>query len=457
MNEKHMTSASPRSSLAVILAAGEGTRMKSDTPKVLHSIGGRSMLGHVIGSVRAAGIDAIAVVIGPGRDDVAAEVKRAAPEARIFVQTERLGTAHALLAARDALEAGVDDLLVLFADTPLIRPETLTALRGRLAEGQTVTALGFEAVHPMGYGRLVTSGASLNAIREHKDASEAERAITLCNSGLMAIDGRKALALVSAIGNANVQREYYLTDIVEEARKQHLPTGFEVAPEDEVMGVNDRVQLAAAEAVLQTRLRRKAMLGGATLVAPETVFLSHDTVIGRDVMIEPHVVCGPGVVIGDGVLVHAFCHLEQAQIHTGAQIGPFARMRPGADVGPEAKIGNFVELKNAVIGPGAKISHLSYIGDADVGARANIGAGTITCNYDGFFKYRTVIGEEAFVGANSSLVAPIVIGAGAYVGSGSVITKEVSADSLAVARGKQIERSGWAEAFRTASKAKKGR
>jgi bifunctional UDP-N-acetylglucosamine pyrophosphorylase/glucosamine-1-phosphate N-acetyltransferase len=446
----------PRKALAVVLAAGEGTRMKSDTAKVLHAVAGRSMLAHVLASVAAANVADVAVVVGPGREDVRAEAQKLAPHSQVFVQTERLGTAHAVLAAQEAIAAGYDDLIVLFADTPLVTGETIHALRVAMADGASVAALGFMADNPFGYGRLLQDDAGrLIAIREEKDASEAERAIRLSNAGLMAIDGRRALDLLGRIGAENANGEYYLTDIVELARADGLETRVVVADETEVLGVNDRIQLAQAEAVLQTRLRRAAMAAGVTMIAPETVFFSHDTLLGRDVLIEPHVVFGPGVTVGDGVVIHAFSHLEGATIGPMATIGPYARLRPGARLADKAKVGNFVEIKNADIAQGAKVNHLTYIGDADIGANANIGAGTITCNYDGFFKYRTVIGANAFIGSNSALVAPVTIGAGAYVGSGSVVTKNVADDALAVARGRQMEISGWAQNFRAMQTAKK--
>lgn len=430
--------------------------MKSGRAKVLHEVAGRSMLAHVLASVAAAGVDNVAVVVGPDRDDVSAETQRIASHAGVFVQNERLGTAHAVVAARAALDAGYDDLIVLFADTPLVTGATISALRNALAAGAGVAALGFEAADPFGYGRLLQDAdGRLAAIREEKDASAAERAIRLCNAGLMAIDGRRAPDLLARIGNDNAKGEYYLTDVVELARALGLATQIVVADETEVLGVNDRVQLARAEAVLQARLRRAAMISGATLVAPETVFLSFDTMLGRDVLVEPHVVFGPGVVVGDGAVIHAFSHIEGARIGAGATIGPYARLRPGAQLAEKAKVGNFVEIKNARVAAGAKVNHLAYIGDADIGANANIGAGTITCNYDGFFKYRTVIGENAFIGSNSALVAPVTVGAGAYVGSGSVVTKDVPADALTLARGRQIEKGGWAQAFRAAQRAKK--
>lgn len=429
--------------------------MKSARPKVLHEMAGRSLLGHALAAVAEAGADAVVVVIGPDRPDVAAEVKKRAPHAAIAVQAERRGTAHAVLAARESLALGHDDVIVAFADTPLVRPATFVALRQALHDGAAVAALGFEARDPNGYGRFVTRDGELKAIVEHKDADAATRALTLCNAGLMALDGRKALAILEAIGNANAQSEYYLTDAVAVARSQRLRTVALTAPEAEVQGVNDRAQLAGVEADFQRRKRLEVMAAGATLIAPETVFFSHDTVVGRDVLIEPNVVFGPGVSIADGAVIHAFSHLEGASVGPGATIGPYARLRPGADLARGAKVGNFVEIKAAAIGEGAKVNHLTYIGDAEVGAGANIGAGTITCNYDGFFKSKTIIGEGAFIGSNSALVAPVTIGAGAYVGSGSVITRNVAPDALAVARGRQIEREGWAASFRAAAKARK--
>lgn len=440
----------PRRLVAIILAAGEGTRMRSAKPKVLHTVAGRPMLGHVL--MAAAEAERVIVVVGPGRDDVAAYAKTVRPDVTITVQTERRGTAHAVLAAEsalaDAAAAGFEDLVVLFADTPLVTETTITNLRGALAQGCTVAALGFEAIDPTGYGRLIMDGATLTAIREHKDASEAERAVTLCNAGLMAIDAQKALGLLKRVDNANAQKEFYLTDVVALAREDGDKTGAVFAAEDEVMGVNDRVQLADAEAAMQARLRDKAMRDGATLIAPETVFFWADTKLGRDVMVEPHVVFGPNVTVADNATIHAFSHIEGAAIGEAAQIGPFARIRPGSDIAARGKIGNFVETKNAKIGIGAKVNHLSYIGDATIGANANIGAGTITCNYDGFGKFKTEIGANAFIGSNSSLVAPVKIADGAFVGSGSVITEDVPADALAVARGRQVVRDGWAKRFR---------
>jgi bifunctional UDP-N-acetylglucosamine pyrophosphorylase/glucosamine-1-phosphate N-acetyltransferase len=451
-----MTNPPPSSAhcLAVILAAGEGTRMKSARPKVLHEVAGRSMLAHVLAGVAQAGAGRLAVVVGPDRADVSAEVRRLAPDAQVFEQRERLGTAHAALCARPALAQGCDELLVVFADTPLIRPDTYAALRAALREGASVAVLGFEARDPTGYGRLLREGAELVAIREHKDASAAERAVTLCNAGVMAIAGAQALALLERVGNDNAQKEFYLTDVVALARAAGDKAVVVLAPEDEVMGVNDRVQLASAEAAMQTRLREAAMRAGVTMIAPQTVFLSWDTQLARDVLIEPHVFFGPGVSVGEGAVIHASSHLAQASVGPGATIGPFARLRPGARIGASAKIGNFVEIKAADIGEGAAVSHLTYLGDATVGARANIGAGTITCNYDGFDKFRTHIGAGAFIGSNSALVAPVTIGDGAYVGSGSVVTQSVAPDSLAIARGRQVEKPGWAQDFRRSHEGK---
>jgi bifunctional UDP-N-acetylglucosamine pyrophosphorylase/glucosamine-1-phosphate N-acetyltransferase len=360
-----------------------------------------------------------------------------------------------VLAARAAIAVGADVILVLFADTPLLRPETLQRMRAPLAEGAAVAVLGFRAADPTGYGRLLVEGGALLAIREDKDATAAERAVDLCNAGVMALAGGEALALLEAVGSDNAKGEFYLTDVVALARARGLAAVALEADEAEVQGVNDRAQLAAVEAALQQRLRAAAMAGGATLVAPETVFLAMDTVLGRDVVVEPNVVFAAGVTVGEGVHIRAFSHLDGAKVAAGAIVGPYARLRPGADIGPGAHIGNFVEIKNATVGAGAKINHLTYVGDARVGAAANLGAGTITCNYDGFGKFTTEIGAGAFIGSNSALVAPVTIGAGAYIGSGSVVTDDVPADALALGRGRQVVKEGWAARFRAAAKAKK--
>nr|WP_200901991.1 bifunctional UDP-N-acetylglucosamine diphosphorylase/glucosamine-1-phosphate N-acetyltransferase GlmU [Microvirga vignae] len=456
LSDSPMTSTA-RSCLAIVLAAGEGTRMKSDKPKVLHQVANRSMVGHVLAVLTEAGATKTAVVIGPGREDVEKEARKSLPNVRIFVQRERLGTAHAVLSAREVLAEKPDDVIIAFGDTPLVRTETFAKLRAPLAGGAAVVVMAFEPKDPSGYGRLITADGQLLAIREHKDATETERSITLCNGGLMAIQGDLAMTLLDKVGNDNAKGEYYLTDIVEIARELGHRTAIAVVPEEEVHGVNDRAQLADAERMIQKRLRSAAMAAGATLVAPETVFLSYDTSLGQDVIVEPHVVFGPGVTVEPGAVIHSFSHLEGARIASGAGIGPFARLRPGAAIGPKAKVGNFVEIKNTDLGAGAKVSHLTYLGDASVGAEANIGAGTITCNYDGYNKYRTEIGEGAFVGSNSSLVAPVIIGDGAFVGSGSVITESVPADALALGRGRQVVKEGWAVEFRAKAKAAKGK
>jgi bifunctional UDP-N-acetylglucosamine pyrophosphorylase/glucosamine-1-phosphate N-acetyltransferase len=446
---------SGRSCLAIILAAGEGTRMKSQRPKVLHEVAGRSLLGHALASVAEAGADAVVVVVAPDRPEVAREAQALLPSVQIAIQHERHGTAHAVLAASAALAAGYDDVLVAFADTPLVQPETFRSLRSGLAGGAAVVALGFEARDPNGYGRLIIKDGALEAIVEHKDATSKQKAIRLCNAGLMALDGKHALPILEAIGNDNAQGEFYLTDAVATALARGLSAVAFQAPESEVHGVNDRAQLAGAEAEFQRRKRLDVMMAGATLIAPETVFFCHDTQIGRDVVIEPHVMFGRGVSVADGAIIHSFSYLEGAEIGPAAMVGPYARLRPGAKLAEKAKVGNFVEIKAADIGVGAKVSHLTYIGDATIGAGANIGAGTITCNYDGYFKYRTIIGAGAFVGSNSSLVAPVTIGDGAFVGSGSVVTRDVPADALAVARGRQVDREGWATEFRAKSSARK--
>jgi len=449
------TGTPPRSFTAIVLAAGKGTRMRSDLPKVLHRIAGRSMLGHVLAAVQAAGASRIAVVAEPGRDDVAAEIAKEAPGAQVFPQAERLGTAHAVLAARDVLADPDDDVVIAFGDTPLVTAETFLRLRAPLAKGAAIAVLAFESPSPTGYGRVLTDGSRVVAIREEKDASEAERAVTLCNAGLMALAGRHALSLLTRIGNDNAAGEYYLPDAVALAVADGLSVTTVPVDEAEAQGVNDRVQLSIAEAAIQGRLRRSAMLGGATLVAPETVFLSYDTVLGRDVIVEPNVVFGPGVRVGDGCTVRAFAHLTETELKASVRIGPFVRLRGHAVLESGAELGNFVELKNARMGAGAKAAHLTYLGDAEIGTKANIGAGTITCNYDGVLKHRTTIGAHAFIGSNSALVAPVTVGEGAYVASGSVITDDVPADAMAVARGRQAVKPGWAKLKRAALQAEK--
>jgi bifunctional UDP-N-acetylglucosamine pyrophosphorylase/glucosamine-1-phosphate N-acetyltransferase len=445
-----------RSCLAIVLAAGEGTRMRSAKPKVLHEIAGRALLAHVLKAVADAGVTAAAVVIGPGQDKVAAEAKRVLPQAAIFTQHERRGTAHAVLAARAALEKPADDVLIVYGDTPLIRPQTLSRLRAPLADGAAIAVLGFRPADPTGYGRLIMAGqesdgardGELLAIREEADASPSERKIGLCNGGIMAFAGKSALAVLEKIGDANSKHEFYLTDAIEIARGMKLRAVAVEGEEDDVRGINTKGQLAEAEAVAQKRLRDAALASGVTLVAPETVFLSADTKFGSDVVVEPYVVFGENVTVEDGAVIRSFSHLAGAHVGKGAIVGPFARLRPGAELGEGAHIGNFVEIKAAVIEAGAKANHLSYIGDAFVGANANIGAGTITCNYDGTDKHQTRIGKGAFIGSNSALVAPVEIGDGAYIGSGSVITNNVPADALALGRGRQVVKDGWASRLR---------
>ncbi|MBV9978921.1 bifunctional UDP-N-acetylglucosamine diphosphorylase/glucosamine-1-phosphate N-acetyltransferase GlmU [Bradyrhizobium sp.] len=439
---------SARSSLTVVLAAGEGTRMRSNRPKVLHEIAGQSMLAHVLSAAPQGDGAGLAVVIGPHHEAVVGEIKRLRPDAKIFVQSERLGTAHAVLAAREAIAAGADELVVAFGDTPLISAETFARMRAALQGGAALAVLGFRAADPTGYGRLLIEGGQLTSIREHADASAEERKVTLCNAGVMAFDGRKALEILDRIGNANAKSEYYLVDAVGIVRQQGGEAVVIETGEDEVRGINTKAQLAEAESVMQARLRRAALDAGVTLIAPDTVYLAADTTFGQDVTIEPFVVFGPGVSIADGAVIHSFCHIVQCSIGRNAQVGPYARIRPGTSLGDGAKIGNFVEAKASTLGAGVKVNHLSYIGDTEIGPNTNVGAGTITCNYDGFGKHKTTIGKGVFVGTNSSLVAPIKIGDGAYIGSGSVITRDVPADAMAVERSTQNNREGGATRYR---------
>lgn len=438
------------SALAIVLAAGKGTRMKSDLPKVMHRLAGATLLAHVLRAAKAAAVDRIAVVVGPGMEQVGAAASVLDPKLQTFVQAEQRGTADAVKAAREAFEDFHGHVLILYGDTPLLRPETLDKVRGELEAGADLVVIGFEAEDPTGYGRLLLDDrGGLAGIREEKDANDQERTLTLCNSGIMAFRSSKTLlGLLGRIGNDNAKGEFYLTDAVALAHGDRLETRMVLSDQEEVLGVNSRAELAMAEGAMQRRLRALVMANGATLTAPETVFLSHDTRIGKDVVIEPHVVIGERVVIEDGATIRGFCHIEGAKIGPGAIVGPFARLRPGASLAKDAHVGNFVEIKQAEIAEGAKVNHLTYIGDASVGARANVGAGTITCNYDGFAKHRTEIGAGAFIGSNSSLIAPVKIGEGAYIGSGSVISKDVAADALALTRSPQEERQGWAARVR---------
>jgi bifunctional UDP-N-acetylglucosamine pyrophosphorylase/glucosamine-1-phosphate N-acetyltransferase len=430
---------------AVVLAAGQGTRMRSDRPKVLHEVAGRPMINHVMDAVAALGPHVAAVVIGPDMDAVAAAV---APHHAV-VQAERRGTGHAVLTARPAIEGAADDVVVVYGDVPLIRSETIRRLAEARSGGATVAILGFRPADPTGYGRLILArDGGLDRIVEHADLGPADRGVSLCNAGALAADARRLFALLEQVRPNNAQGEYYLPDIVALARAAGETVAVVEVEAEEVMGVNSRADLARVEAAAQRRLRAAAMAAGATLVDPDTVYLCADTRLGRDVTIGPNVVFGPGVTVGDRVEIRAFSHLERATVADDALIGPFARLRPGAEIGAGAHVGNFVEIKNAVIEAGAKANHLSYIGDARVGADANIGAGTITCNYDGMFKWHTEIGAGVFIGSNTALVAPVTIGAGAMVGAGSVITADVPPGALALTRAAPTEVADGAARFR---------
>ncbi len=435
-------------SLAIVLAAGEGKRMRSSLPKVLHPVAGLPMVCHTLAAARQAGFSKLAAVVGNQAEKVSETVRTFEPSVEIVEQTERLGTAHAVLAARSFIEGTEGDVVVLYGDAPLIRPQTVEAGRQALKAGADVVVLGFQSADPTGYGRLILDGDDLVAIREEKDASDEEKRITFCNSGITLFSAGTGLDLLEAVGNANAQGEYYLTDIVEIAVGRGLRARAVVVPESEMQGVNDRVQLAAVERAWQQRRRADALLTGVTMQAPESVYFHHDTQVGNDVTVEPNVVFGPGVRVADKATIRAFCHLEGAVVGEGAIIGPYARLRPGTDIGAGARIGNFVETKAAVFGEGAKANHLSYIGDAQVGAGANIGAGTITCNYDGFGKHRTNIGENAFIGSNTSLIAPVTIGASANTAAGSAITHDVPDDALGIARSRQANLDGKAKELR---------
>ena len=432
---------------AVLLAAGKGTRMKSRLPKVLHPIAGRPMIGHVLASLAPLAPEPAVVVVAPDMDGLAAAV---APH-RIAVQEQQLGTGHAVKAAREALGEGTDDLLILYGDTPFISTATLRRLveRRRQGDAPAVVVLGMRPSDPAEYGRLVVDGGGrLQAIVEFADADETLRRQGLCNSGVMAVDGRRIWDLLARLRCDNAKGEYYLTDIVRLAHADGLGAVALEAPAEELLGVNSRAELAAAEAAMQKRLRAHAMEEGATLIDPSTVWLSFDTRLGSDVTVGPNVFFGPGVEVADGAEIRGFSHLEGAKVGPGAVIGPFARLRPGSVIGEKARVGNFVETKNLRLAAGAKANHLAYLGDATVGEGANVGAGTITCNYDGYGKYQTTIGAGAFIGTNSSLVAPVTIGPGAIVAAGSVVTEDVAADALAIARARQEQKPGWAILFR---------
>lgn len=442
-----------RRAFFVILAAGKGTRMRSEHPKVLHQVAGAPMLGHVLALAGGGAADRAVVVVGHASEAVAAAAAAAAPR-EVTVETveqkQQLGTAHALRQAEaalvDAAAPGEDaDVFMLYGDTPLIRRDTLRRMAAARAAGAGVVVLGFEAADPTGYGRLILDAeGNLQRIVEEKDATDAERSVTFCNSGVMAFCARRLWPWLARVRDDNAKREFYVTDVIALARADGVEVAVAAAAEDEVLGVNDRVGLAAAEAAFQRRARVAAMRDGATLTAPETVFFAHDTRLGTDVTVGPNVVFGPGVVVGAGASIGAFSHLEACRIGPNASVGPFARLRGGCDVGAGAKIGNFVEMKNVAFGDGAKASHLSYLGDASVGPQTNIGAGVITCNYDGFSKHRTEIGADAFIGSNAALVAPVEIGDRAIVAAGSTVTEDAPADALALARARQTTKPGHA-------------
>ncbi len=427
------------STALIVLAAGQGSRMNSDLPKVLHQVAGAPLLVHAMKSGAALAPERQVVVVGHGGAQVAETARRWDDEIQIAEQTEQLGTAHAVAQARPALDGFTGDAIVLYGDTPFISPDTIEQMV-QARSAHDVVILGFEAADPGRYGRLVMNGDKLERIVEFKDATEAERAITLCNSGVVCAKAEVLFDLIDKVGNDNASGEYYLTDIVGLAWDTGRSATAVTCAESETMGVNTRAQLAEAEAEFQSKMRAEMLENGITMTAPETVFFAHDTIVGRDTIIEPNVVFGPEVTVESGATIRAFSHLEGCHVSRGAIIGPYARLRPGAEISEHAHIGNFVEVKNALIGEGAKANHLTYIGDATIGKGTNIGAGTITCNYDGFFKHHTEIGENAFIGSSTMLVAPVRVGHGAMTGSGSVVTTDVEDGALALGRAKQVNK-----------------
>ena len=436
---------------AVVLAAGQGTRMKSTLPKVLHKIAGRPMVCHLLATVDELNAEKAVVVVGPDMERVAETV---APHA-VAVQHKQLGTGDAVKAAREHLAGFKGSVLVLYGDTPLVKRETLQEMIRLRESGAAVVVLGFEPADPARYGRLIVKDGELERIVEYKDATASERAVRLCNSGVMCLDGERLEGWLDRLTNDNAAGEYYLTDLVAMARADGRKAVVVECAESEVAGANSRADLAAIEAVVQNELREKFLAQGVTMIDPKTVYFSYDTVLGKDVVIEPNVIFETGCSVEDDVEIKGFCHFEGTRIRKGAKVGPFARLRPESDIGENCHIGDFVEIKKSVIESGAKVNHLSYIGDARVGAKTNIGAGTITCNYDGYFKSKTDIGAGVFIGSNTIIVAPCKIGDGALTAAGSVITKDVEPDAMAVARGKQTVLSGWAEKFRVQKKALK--
>lgn len=444
---------------AVILAAGKSTRMKSAKSKVLHEVGGLPMLAWVTKLARSAGVEKIIAVVGEANGDVRAAAEELGLE--IAVQEPQLGTGHAVRAAEAKLTGFDGDVVVLYADTPLIKSETLArvfeALRSKTGTGADVAVMGFETEAPAAYGRLIEEGGRLIKIIEAKDASPAELKVQLCNSGVMAASAYDMFKALSEVGNDNANGEYYLTDIVEILRKHGKSAVAVHADEEEVLGVNSRSDLALAEQAFQTRMRTQTMDAGVTLRDPDTTYFSWDTEIEAEAEIGANVVFGPGSYVSAGAVIHPFCHIEGAAIGKDAQIGPFARLRPGVHMCEKSKAGNFVEIKKSIVGKGSKINHLTYIGDAEIGVGVNVGAGTITCNYDGYAKHKTIIGDGAFIGTNSSLVAPLTIGAGAYLASGGVITENVPDDALALGRAKQANKEGWAKRYRVAQEKRKAK
>ncbi|MEQ1770787.1 MAG: bifunctional UDP-N-acetylglucosamine diphosphorylase/glucosamine-1-phosphate N-acetyltransferase GlmU [Devosia sp.] len=441
--------------LSIVLAAGDGTRMRSAIPKLLHPVGGLPIIGHVVRAAMSGGSTTVAVVTAPEHQELRDGIAALHPQVQFFEQKERRGTAHAASMAKPLWQGAQGYVAVVYGDHPLLSGPVFKLVTDRLDAGMDAAILGFIPANPAGYGRFITEGERLLAIREHKDASEDERKIGLCNACILAFRAPVFAELIGKVGTSNAQNEYYVTDLVELANAAGYKVGYAVAPETDVMGVNDRSQLARAEAQFQGLRREDFMKAGVTLKDPATVYFSYDTEIARDVTIEPNVVFGPGVKIGEGAVIHAFSHIEGATVGPGVSVGPFARLRPGADIAAGAKLGNFIEIKNSKIGAGAKIPHLTYVGDAEVGAKANLGAGTVTCNYDGVNKDKTVIGEGAFIGSNSSLVAPVTVGKGAYIASGSVITEDVPDDALAFGRARQENKPGRASVLRVRALARK--
>jgi bifunctional UDP-N-acetylglucosamine pyrophosphorylase/glucosamine-1-phosphate N-acetyltransferase len=442
-----------RPTAAIVLAAGMGTRMKSARPKVMHAVGGQPLVNHVLNTLKAVNIENVVVVVGPGMDDVKAAV---APH-KTVEQTDRLGTGHAVLQAKDALKGFDGDIVIAYGDTPFVSAEAYMRLQTARAEanGPKIVVMGFLPENPTGYGRLLVGPKGLERIVEEKDASADEKRVRLCNSGIFAVDAATLWAMLARVDKNNAKGEYYLTDIVTHARKAEILCGVVHGDEEELLGINSRVDLAAAEALFQRNMRTRALEGGATLLDPATTYFSADTVIGQDVEIGPHVMFGRGVTVGNNVQIKGYCHIEGAKIEDHAQVGPFARLRPGAVIGVDAHIGNFVEVKNSTIEKGAKVNHLTYIGDARVGEAANVGAGVITANYDGFNKSKTDIGAGASIGSNAVLVAPVKIGAGAITGAGAVVRKDVPADALVLNDSAQKVVEGFAPKYRAQKKAQK--